>query len=420
MADPFTLFESLGTAKHMLAVGAPGPKLLKRVAELMAEVTPKRLADEQTPNANGRLMQYGAQMGDPRFLNYLTEFLKFEYDDDVDRETLVQTAGATTALVLMFTQLFPRRSIVYCEQLSYFLGFDILQSLGFTCKPVPLESDGIVLEKLEAQLTQDLGDVEKDRAEGRYSAAIYLVPVYQNPTGCVLSEEKCQKLVQLARKYNLLVFCDDVYNFYTYNGVNYKRLFAYDNPKDLDYGSGHVISNGTFSKLLAPGLRLGWMELPKKIRQKYWIESPILTSSGSLNTYTGGLVAELLHSGLASEHIAMIRGEQKKKMERAHELLNDHLPSGCKLVNKSQGGYFLYILLPKTINSTDAVAYILKSYDISTVDGRRFLVGSKSSDQEVEIENGIRLSIAYPPYDEMEEAFKLVCKALHELTSQSE
>lgn len=68
----------------------------------------------------------------------------------------------------------------------------------------------------------------------------------------------------------MLLFCDDVYNFFYYNDAQpKKRLFAYDNVNDKDYGKGHVISNCTFSKILCPALRLGWIEMPVGIRGKF-------------------------------------------------------------------------------------------------------------------------------------------------------
>lgn len=110
------------------------------------------------------------------------------------------------------------------------------------------------MDNLEKQFLTDLETVEEDRKLGNYSAACYLVPTYQNPIGTILSEEKCKRIIHLARKYNVLLFCDDVYNMYHYEGKPIKRLFAYDDVNDEDYGKGSVISNCTFSKILAPAL----------------------------------------------------------------------------------------------------------------------------------------------------------------------
>lgn len=85
MSEPFTLFDGLNTSRYMLNVGAPPPHLLQRFAKLMEKVTPNRLAKEYTPEATGRLMQYGVPVGDPIFLNYLCEFLQEQYGDEVKK-----------------------------------------------------------------------------------------------------------------------------------------------------------------------------------------------------------------------------------------------------------------------------------------------------------------------------------------------
>ncbi|KAI6191518.1 Aminotran-1-2 domain-containing protein [Aphelenchoides bicaudatus] len=412
MSDPFTLFDGPNTGRYMLNVGAPPPHLLKRFAKLMTEVTPKRLAQEETPEANGRLLQYGTPCGDPIFLQNLRDFLAAQYQDDVKKENLVQTAGATIGLVVMFTQLFPQHGIVYCEQLSYFLGIEMLQKLGFDCKAVPSQIDGLDLNNLEKQFERDLKNVEVDREAGRYSAACYLVPTYQNPNGTVLSGEKCKRIIQLARKFNVLLFCDDVYNFFHYENEPKKRLFAYDNVNDKDYGQGTVVSNCTFSKILAPALRLGWIEMPVGIREKYWAKSPIMWSGGSMNTYVGGLVAELLKNGQAKEHIEIISKEQKEKMAVTVEILRTSLPKSCKLISEPKGGYFMFIELPKNVDSTEVVKK-LREKEIIVMDGKRFLVGSPSESNQVE--NGIRLSIAYPPVEGLKQALPTLCQTLNEL-----
>lgn len=83
MSEPFTLFDGPNTGRYMLNLGAPPPHLLQRFAKLMSDVTPKRLAIEQTAEANGRLLQYGTPVGDPIYLDHLRTFLQDQYQDDV-------------------------------------------------------------------------------------------------------------------------------------------------------------------------------------------------------------------------------------------------------------------------------------------------------------------------------------------------
>jgi DNA-binding transcriptional MocR family regulator len=126
---------------------------------------------------------------------------------------------------------------------------------------------------------------------------------------CSLSPclEKCKEIVRLARKFNVLVFCDDIYTLHYYNGVVHKRLFAYDDPSDPDYKKDHVVSNGSFSKIFCPSLRVGWIEAGPNVMRKCLEMSAFTLSCGSLNTFMSGIVTETLRSGKASEHMALVR-----------------------------------------------------------------------------------------------------------------
>lgn len=108
----------------------------------------------------------------------------------------------------------------------------------------------------------------------------------------------CQEIVSIAREFELLIVAEDVYNLLTYtaNSAAPKRLFAYDRMTDAAY-KGHVISNGTFSKLLSPGVRLGWMEMPPRCVRVFNV-SGLLLSGGATNNYTSGVLATALELDL--------------------------------------------------------------------------------------------------------------------------
>lgn len=131
-----------------------------------------------------------------------------------------------------------------------------------------------------------------------------------------------------------------------------------------------------------------------------------------MNTYVGGLVAELLHDGQADDHIEVIRNEQKEKMSVTLDILRSQLPASCRLIKEPKGGYFMFIQLPKSVDSTFVVKK-LREKEILVLDGKRFLVGSPSDSNQVE--NGIRLSIAYISVEAIKEALPIFCKTLKDL-----
>lgn len=120
----------------------------------------------------------------------------------------------------------------------------------------------------------------------------------------IMITEKCKSLVEVVRKLDMVVVCDDVYNLLYYgNDENPPaRLFSYDDPRDENYKGGNIISNGSFSKILAPGFRVGWLEAPQRIVTKLK-QSGILQSGGSVNNVMFGIVQSLIELGKMEKHL---------------------------------------------------------------------------------------------------------------------
>lgn len=123
------------------------------------------------------------------------------------------------------------------------------------------EQSGMNIDILEDYLIKHETHT-KEKVEGVFNSVLYCVPTHANPTGSILSNKKRERLVKLGRKYNMLIICDDVYDILTFLGEIPKRVVAYDLESE---GKNVVISNGTFSKLLAPGARVGWIEAGETI-----------------------------------------------------------------------------------------------------------------------------------------------------------
>lgn len=133
----------------------------------------------------------------------------------------------------------------------------------------------------------------------------------------MISVEKCEKLVALARKHNVLVIADDIYNLLTYKGDNdsFSKsppcLFTYDRKSDAGYAGGHVISNGTFSKIAAPGLRVGWMEAPRRVIDHINATGYIPISGGGMSYYVSRVFAGVLESGALDRHVNGLQHKHK-------------------------------------------------------------------------------------------------------------
>jgi DNA-binding transcriptional MocR family regulator len=163
---------------------------------------------------------------------------------------------------------------VYFQDPTYFLAFDIFLNVGYTRDQftgIPEENDsGINIDILQDYLIKHKTS-DKDTV---FNSILYCVPTHANPTGSILSNEKRKRLVQLARQYNMLIICDDVYDILTFEGEIPKRVVAYDLEESDE--KHVVISNGSFSKILAPGARAGWIEAGESIIQRvgkwyvYW------------------------------------------------------------------------------------------------------------------------------------------------------
>lgn len=160
---------------------------------------------------------------------------------------------------------------MFFQDPTYFLAFDIFLDTGFTRDQfigIPEEAGtGLNVDVLEEHLTRLYGNHSSSANDGRlvFESVLYCVPTHANPTGSILSDEKRKRLVQLGRRFNMLIVCDDVYDILTFEGEIPKRLVAYDLEDKEQYKKHVVISNGSFSKLLAPGARAGWIEAGEDI-----------------------------------------------------------------------------------------------------------------------------------------------------------
>ncbi|KAJ3386230.1 hypothetical protein HDU92_002628 [Lobulomyces angularis] len=314
-------------------------------------------------------LQYGPSLGDLEFREVLSTFLTEEYNDGVPvlPQHLSISNGASQSLFNIISLFTDRETKFLIEDPTYFLAIKIFEDLGVNIEKdlhsVLTDEGGIVIENLDSKLKEltklnpNLLNLKKfsktDSKKKKFKFFLYLVPTFSNPTGSTLNLQRRLQLLKLAKQFDLLIFCDDVYNFLSFdeNFKNPKRLIALELENfNAEVEFGNVISNCSFSKIFAPGFRLGWVEASSNF-QKIFLNSGILYSGGCPNHFATGLMTSIIQLGFLKTYIENLKSVYAKKCDVCCDALLKYLPAGCSFV-KPKGGFFIWLSLPNFVDTT--------------------------------------------------------------------
>jgi 2-aminoadipate transaminase len=343
-----------------LGIGQPGLDVLP--LELLRQASAHAL--ENSPRD---ILQYGADAGDDYFRNALATFLTRHYGEEVKPGSLLTTNGISQALGMICTLFTKPGDVIIVEEPTYFLALNIFADYNLKIVAVPVDEEGLKVDTLEPLLVK------------HKPKFIYTIPTFQNPSGVTLSLERRGRLLELAEKYNVLVVADEVYHLLNYTVTPPKPLGC--------FGGEQVLSVGSFSKILAPGLRLGWVQTSVNLREQ--LESyGVIASGGGLNPFTSAIVRSALELGLQEDYLKHLK---RLYMERSRVLvaaLRDHFPE--HEIEDVQGGYFVWLNLA----NVDALE-LLKKARLNKVG---FQPGVKFSGQGA-LNNWLRLCFTF--YDKL-------------------
>jgi DNA-binding transcriptional MocR family regulator len=339
-----------------LGIGQPDPALL-----------PGQLFQHASIDATS--LAYGAQAGDERFRHVLANWLSQRQTRPVSPGHLMVTNGASNALDMICTRFSKPGDTVLVEDPTYFIARKQLADHGLKVIAVPMDENGVDILKLAALI------------EAHKPAFFYTIPTFHNPTGITQSLERRVQLAALARKTGCLVAADEVY----------QQLFYGEAPPDplasIDAGAP-IVSIGSFSKLLAPGLRLGWIQ-----GQGFVLDtltgSALLASGGGLAPVTSTLVRPLLEDGRFDRHLASLTGILEGRLKTLAHSLQEQLGDRLSLSVPS-GGYFIWA---KWMNGVDTTELLPKAHKAGT----GYQPGGYFSDSPA-LASAMRLCFAY--YDE--------------------
>jgi 2-aminoadipate transaminase len=300
-----------------LGVGDPQFDLLP--LQLLRDAAQDRLS--QSDNS---FLQYGAEQGDGYFRAALADFLSPRYGFPVSHEELFVTSGISGGLELLCSLFTQRGDTIFVEEPSYFLALRIFADHGLRVISIQTDENGLVPEELIRALKE------------HHPKFLYIIPTFQNPSGHTLPEERRAQLVSLAQEHGFLILADEVYHFLSYTQAPPKSLGAY-------VDSGHVISLNTFSKILAPGLRLGWLHTHPTIMKKI-VAAGVLDSGGGMNPFTSAIVRTVVENGELQQNISKLVGVFSQRVKVMDECLRTNLPEAK--FTTPHGGYFFWVNLP--------------------------------------------------------------------------
>ncbi|USQ78917.1 PLP-dependent aminotransferase family protein [Ornithinimicrobium faecis] len=364
------------------AMGSPAAEAIptQALAEVSAQVLGPGAADAY---------DYAATEGDPGLREALLTMLEGTSDaTTADRLTI--TSGGMQGLDLANKLFVDPGDLVVVESPTYTNGSATALSYQAQLLEVPVDDEGMSIDSLEAQV----------EAAGRTPKAIYTIPTFQNPSGASMSLERRQRLLDLARQWGSIVIDDDPYGMLRFAGEPLPTL------RELGAGDPLVFSVRTFSKIIAPGLRVGWVDTAPELQQL------LINAKQAMDTCTNlpaqRLVAGFLRGGHLEEHLAAQREEYRRRKIAMQEALTEHF-DGIARWTDPEGGFFLWVSFDPPVKTEDL-------FPVALAEGVAYIPGNAFSPSQA-FPHDLRLCFATTPPDRIHEGVARLRRAVDRLGS---
>ena len=302
-------------------------------------------------------LQYGRTEGYEPLRDWIAKNMG-RYGVRAKLDNVMITSGAQQALDLIGKLFINQSDRVLVEAPTYLGALQAFNVYGADYISVPVDRDGLRTDLLEEQL----------RSSPKF---MYVLPNFQNPAGTTLDEGRRHQLVLLADKYGVPIIEDDPYGQLRYEGEHIPPLVVIDREnlrRDDGFSIGNVIYLGTFSKTIAPGLRLGWIMAPPEVINKL----VQLKQSTDLHTstFTQHVAFEVVRDGFFDQHVKFIRNLYRGRRDAMLAALKEFFPDEVKWTHP-HGGLFLWVTLPQNLDSHKILESAL-AQDVAFVPGNSF------------------------------------------------
>ena len=298
--------------------------------EALPDIQMAEIAKEVLLKDGKRILQYGATEGYPPFMESLLSYLNEQFSFGVGKENVLPITGSTSGMDLLCKALLNPGDKVLVESPTFLGNMQTFNLYQAELIGINSDDDGVILEDLEQAIIK------------HNPKMIYIIPTFQNPSGKTLALNRRKPIAEMAAKYGVLVVEDDPYRDLRYSGKVLPPIKSFDT-------TGHVAYMGSFSKIISPGIRVGYLVAQEDILRKCTIGK----QGTDLHTtnLTQAMVDVFLRSGQLKKHIEEILPSYQSKMELMLEKLSD-FPAGTTYTIP-EGGLFIFVSLPEKINATE-------------------------------------------------------------------
>ncbi len=357
------------------AGGLPDPSLFP--------IEAVRQASETALAERGNLaLQYGPTEGDPFLKEELTKFMSRQ-GEKVNPDNMIITASSQQGLDLIAKIFIDQGDAILVEMPTYLGAIQAFRTFDADFHGMEMDYDGVIPELLEKQVNELIG-------RGKKPKFVYLIPDFQNPSGITLSLERRERILEIAKRYDLFIVEDSPYREIKFDGKLLPSLYSLDTD-------GRVLYTKTFSKIFCPGFRLGWMVGPPEVIDKLVVAK----QSADLCTspYVSIVAAYIIGKGLLEEQIEKSKALYERKAKVMFEALGKYMPKIEGLSwSEPVGGMFMWIRLPEYMNTTEMFTDAIE-LNIAYVIGSSFYHDGSGT-------NTMRLNYSYPSEEQIVQGIK--------------
>lgn len=369
------------------AMGSPAPESVP--TDVLADIQATTLGAGAAEAFN-----YSATEGDPPLREALLKTLAGTSDETTgDRLTI--TSGGMQGLDLAFKLFVDPGDLVVVESPTYTNGSATAMAYGANLLEVPVDDGGMVVEQLP-----DL--VER---AGRTPKVIYTIPTFQNPSGATMSLSRRHELLELARRWGALLIDDDPYGLLRFEGQNVPTL------RELGGGDPLVLSVRTFSKIIAPGLRVGWVDADPALQQ------PLIHAKQTMDTCANmpaqRLVTGFLEQGHLQPHLRTQCEEYRRRKVAMQQALDEHLGDIARWTDP-EGGFFLWVTLD---SEATGGLHTQELFETALAEGVAFIPGPALSPAG-HFDNALRLCFASTSPERSKEGVLRLRRAIDSLIAR--